>query len=99
MFSTTHGLYAKAKKRFQLAKGKDLFTWSHFVKRRADFTSFFVDIHKEARKAKPGPAHRAVAELHERGALLRHYTMNVDGLATHVRSLSECLRHACAYRA
>eukprot|EP00892_Ulva_mutabilis_P011553 jgi/Ulvmu1/8770/UM048_0025.1 len=83
MFSTTHGLYAKAKKRFQLAKGKDLFTWSHFVKRRADFTSFFVDIHKEARKAKPGPAHKAVAELHDCGALLRHYTMNVDGLATH----------------
>lgn len=85
MFSTRGGLYEKACKRFNLSDGKHLFSWKFYAGRRADVTSFFVDIHKEARKAEPGKAQQAVASLHARDKLLRHYTMNVDGLATHVR--------------
>ena len=87
MFSTRGGLYEKACKRFQLSDGKHLFSWKFYAGRRADVTSFFVDIHKEARKAEPGKAQQAVASLHANNKLLRHYTMNVDGLATHVRPL------------
>jgi hypothetical protein len=86
MFSTKHGLYQRACKRFNISDGKKLFTWRFYDKQRTEVTSFFVDIHKEAAKAQPGVGHRAVAQLHDEGKLLRHYTMNVDGLATHVRT-------------
>ena len=42
---------------------------------------FFADIYAEARKAKPGLGHRALAQVAEGHKLLRHYTMNIDGLA------------------
>ena len=86
MFSTKNGLYQRACKRFNITDGKKLFTWRFYDKQRTEVSSFFVDIHKEAAKAQPGAGHRAVAQLHEEDKLLRHYTMNVDGLATHVRS-------------
>jgi NAD-dependent SIR2 family protein deacetylase len=92
MFSTRNGLYQRACKRFGISDGKKLFTWRFYDRQRTDVTSFFVDIHKEAAKAQPGAGHRAVAQLQEHAALLRHYTMNVDGLAMHVRSY--CLRRA-----
>jgi NAD-dependent SIR2 family protein deacetylase len=84
MFSTRNGLYQRACRRFGITDGKKLFTWRFFDRQRTDVTSFFVDIHKEASKSHPGAGHRAVAELNEASALLRHYTMNVDGLASHV---------------
>ena len=87
MFSTRNGLYQRACRRFGITDGKKLFTWRFFDKQRTDVTSFFVDIYKEALKAEAGLGHRAVAELEQGGALLRHYTMNVDGLASHVRHL------------
>lgn len=86
MFSTANGLYQRACKRFGIADGKKLFTWRFFEKQRTEVTSFFVDIHKEAVRARAGTGHCAVAELEAAGKLLRHYTMNVDGLASHVRS-------------
>ena len=85
MFSTRGGLYEKACKRFNVSDGKHLFSWKFYKDRKADVTAFFVDIHKEARKAEAGKAQQAVASLHAKKKLLRHYTMNVDGLATHVR--------------
>ena len=87
MFSTRNGLYQRACKRFGIADGKKLFTWRFYDRQRTDVTSFFVDIHKEAVKARAGPGHQAVAQLHSEGRLLRHYTMNVDGLAGHVRHI------------
>ena len=32
-------------------------------------------------RAKPGKGHRALAAIEQSGKLLRHYTLNVDGLA------------------
>ena len=43
--------------------------------------AFFADIYAEARKAKPGLGHRALAQVAGGHKLLRHYTMNIDGLA------------------
>ena len=43
--------------------------------------AFFADIYAEARKAKPGAGHLALAQIAQANKLLRHYTMNIDGLA------------------
>lgn len=43
--------------------------------------AFFAEIYAEARKAKPGLGHRALAQIAGASKLLRHYTMNIDGLA------------------
>lgn len=43
--------------------------------------AFFADIYAEARKAKPGAGHMALAQIAQANKLLRHYTMNIDGLA------------------
>lgn len=46
--------------------------------------AFFVDIFTEVLGAHPGPSHASLASLHASGALQRHYTMNIDGLASAV---------------
>lgn len=43
--------------------------------------AFFADIYAEARKAKPGLGHKALAQIAGSHKLLRHYTLNIDGLA------------------
>jgi len=85
MFSTKGGLYERACKRFKITDGKRLFSWSFYDKQRREVTAFFADIHKEALRAAPGPSHAAIKRLDDMGKLLRHYTMNVDGLAAQVR--------------
>ena len=47
----------------------------------AALQAFFADIYAEARKARPGLGHRALAQAAGAHKLLRHYTMNIDGLA------------------
>lgn len=42
--------------------------------------AFFADIYTEAVAAAPAAAHRALAGLSAAGKLLRHYTLNIDGL-------------------
>ena len=44
--------------------------------------AFFADIYTEAKRAKPGAGHQAIAALAAAGKLQRHYTLNIDGLAT-----------------
>lgn len=34
--------------------------------------------------AEPAAGHHALRQLHDAGRLLRHYTLNIDGLAEHV---------------
>jgi len=54
----------------------------HFIiPSAAALQAFFADIYAEARKAKPGLGHRALAQVAGAHKLLRHYTMNIDGLA------------------
>jgi len=83
-FSTKGGLYEKAQKQFKLCDGKLLFTFSFYSKHKEQAESFFVEIHKEALRAKPGPGHKALAVLGSSGRLARHYTLNIDGLASKV---------------
>ena len=47
----------------------------------AALQAFFADIYAEACKARPGLGHRALAQVAGAHKLLRHYTMNIDGLA------------------
>ena len=51
------------------------------IRSAAALQAFFADIYAEARKAKPGLGHRALAQVAGAHKLLRHYTMNIDGLA------------------
>eukprot|EP00884_Botryococcus_braunii_P018026 jgi/Botrbrau1/4907/Bobra.118_1s0020.2 len=80
-FSTAGGLYEKAQKRFGVTDGKRLFAWQLYEKRKLEVLSFYADIYAEAKRALPGPGHYALRRLERTGKLLRHYTMNIDGLA------------------
>lgn len=80
-FSTPGGLYERAQKRFGLQDGKKLFCYSFFDRQRLDVQPFFADIYDEALRARAAPGHRAIADIHAAGKLLRHYTLNIDGLA------------------
>lgn len=42
--------------------------------------AFFADIYVEALEAVPAAGHRALAGVAAAGKLLRHYTLNIDGL-------------------
>jgi len=83
-FSTKGGLYDMARQKYQLSDGKNLFTYSFYKRRKQEAEAFFVDIQREARAATPAPGHVALARLSEAGRLSRHYTLNIDGLATRV---------------
>lgn len=84
-FSTKGGLYERAQRRYGLSDGKVLFTYSFYSKHKKEAESFFVEIHREALEAKPGPGHEALASLARSGMLTRHYTLNIDGLASKAR--------------
>jgi NAD-dependent SIR2 family protein deacetylase len=81
-FSTQGGLYDKAKAKFKLASGKLLFTYPFYSRRKREAESFFAEIHKEALQARPARGHEVLAALCASGRLARHYTLNIDGLAT-----------------
>ncbi len=83
-FSTPGGLYERAQKQFGLQDGKKLFCYSFFDRQRLDVQPFFADIYDEALSARAAPGHRAIAAIHRAGKLLRHYTLNIDGLAADV---------------
>lgn len=79
-FSEPGGLYERARRRYKLDSGVRLFYYSFFKRRRADAHAFFADVWREAAAASPTPSHVALAELAAQGRLVRHYTMNIDGL-------------------
>ncbi|KAK9807531.1 hypothetical protein WJX72_001817 [[Myrmecia] bisecta] len=80
-FSTPGGLYERAQAKFHVADGKKLFTYSFYEKRKLDALAFFADIYTEAKKAAAGAGHKAIADIYAQGKLVRHYTLNIDGLA------------------
>ena len=80
-FSTKGGLYERAQRKFGLADGKTLFTYTFYDRNKADAQAFFADIYVEAQRATPAPGHRALSALAGAGRLQRHYTLNIDGLA------------------
>lgn len=81
MFSTKGGLYERARKRFKIADGIKLFSYPFYKQRRLDVQAFFAQIYSEAQSSRAARGHHALADLWRMGLLLRHYTLNIDGLA------------------
>ena len=82
-FSTPGGLYERAARaaRLPAGDGKKLFSWSFYEKRRGEALAFLAGVAEEAAAAAPTAAHAALGELARAGALARHFTLNIDGLA------------------
>jgi len=83
-FSKPGGLYEKARKKYGLNDGMRLFHYSFFQKRRADCQAFLTGVWAETVQAKPTKSHQGLVTLARQGRLLRHYTMNIDGLHSEV---------------
>lgn len=78
-----------------LLAGKSLFTYAFFDRQRPEAQAFFADIYSEAVAAEPAAGHHALRQLHDAGRLLRHYTLNIDGLAEQVGAESLVLGLGC----
>ena len=74
------GLYEKARKRYKLEKGIDLFGWRFYSERPRDAQKFLAELAVAVQKAQPTPTHRALVDLERSGVLMRHITLNIDGL-------------------
>ena len=74
------GLYEKARKRYKLEKGIDLFGWRFYSERPRDAQKFLAELAVAVQKATPTPTHRALVSLERSGVLMRHVTLNIDGL-------------------
>lgn len=83
-FSQKGGLYDRAKSQLGISDGMRLFQWDFYQKRRREADSFFAELYLESTQAKPTPTHKGLALLVSQGRILRHYTLNVDGLASQV---------------
>ena len=75
-----NALVCTAGARFKLADGAALFNHKFYAAHPFDSQAFIAEIALAARSAEPTRAHRAIAALGRTGKLIRHYTMNVDGL-------------------
>ena len=80
-FGKSGGIYERAKKRFNLSDGKSFFQYSFFDQNRLDVLPFYAELHQQAVRACPAAGHLAITQIALGGRLLRHYTMNIDGLA------------------
>ena len=80
-FGKAGGIYERAKTQFRLADGKAFFQYSFFDQNRLGVLPFYADLHKQAVRSRPSPGHFALAGIGQSGKMLRHYTMNIDGLA------------------
>uniref|UniRef100_A0A7S3JYR4 Deacetylase sirtuin-type domain-containing protein n=1 Tax=Aureoumbra lagunensis TaxID=44058 RepID=A0A7S3JYR4_9STRA len=74
------GFYERAKKRYKLKDGMDLFRWQFYVKEPFLCTQFLGQMCEQVLKCKPNTTHQAIAKLEDTSILLRHYTLNIDGL-------------------
>ncbi|QDZ17962.1 DHS-like NAD/FAD-binding domain-containing protein [Chloropicon primus] len=79
-FTSRGGLYERATKRFKVKDGMKLFCNSFYRRKPKECRAIMSDIYFEALKAEPTSSHRALARLEVEERLVRHYTMNVDGL-------------------
>lgn len=80
-FTAAHsGVYERARKRYKLKSGIDLFHYKFYEEHPAQATSFLARMCEKALGCDPTPTHVALRDLERTGLLLRHYTMNIDGL-------------------
>jgi len=74
------GLYEKARRRYGLERGIELFGWRFYRERPHDAQKFLAELAAAVHKASPTPTHRALVALERSGRLQRHVTLNIDGL-------------------
>ena len=76
----TGGLYERARKRFKLKEGMELFHWKFYAERPYDALQFLGEMCEQAKRCVPTRTHVALKALEDSGKMVRHYTMNIDGL-------------------
>ena len=74
------GVYERARKKYKLRSGIELFNYGFYASRPRDCQAFLARLAEAVADAEPTRTHAALAALENSGALLRHVTMNVDGL-------------------
>lgn len=85
----TGDLYVKVARKFKLKKGggnddggSKVFCYKFLESHPNECFEFFKSLHKKACKALPTNTHYALCAMAEKGQLVRHYTLNFDGLAS-----------------
>ena len=80
----TGNLYTRAAKQFHLPDGSQVFRYRFLERRPKDYLAFFAGtLYKTIAKiTSPTPSHYALHAMEQAGQLIRHYTLNVDGLAS-----------------
>lgn len=76
------GLYERARKRYKLRHGMDLFQYWFYEERPSEALSFLAHMCEKARECSATATHEALVKLEAHGLVVRHYTMNIDGLHT-----------------
>ncbi|KAJ1462300.1 DHS-like NAD/FAD-binding domain-containing protein [Pelagophyceae sp. CCMP2097] len=79
-FTKKGGTYERARKKFKLKQGIDLFHWRFYEERPLDSLWFLATMYDAVAKAEPTATHHAVQALEWQQRLRRHFTMNIDGL-------------------
>lgn len=85
-FSDEGGIYEQARREHGLSSGQRLFTESFFRRNRASAQAFFARLYRQAATAQVPKGTEAIGRLSMRKALVRHFTMNVDGLHRRITS-------------
>jgi NAD-dependent SIR2 family protein deacetylase len=85
--SSTTSLYSQAARTFglQQQQGSNVFCYSFWKSHPQQCFAFFQSLYGKVIQAVPTPTHHVLERLATTGKLLRHYTLNIDGLAS-----SEC---------
>ena len=78
--STFASLYQKAAKKYG-GDGKQAFHYRFLQNSPEDSFDFLMQQFNKVKTAKPTWAHEALRNMETNGQLVRHYTMNIDGLA------------------
>lgn len=74
------GVYERARKRYKLAKGIELFNWSFYEERPRESQAFLAQLAGAVAGCEPTATHRSIVALERAGTLVRHVTMNIDSL-------------------
>jgi len=59
-----------------------VFSYGTFARDKVGVQAFFDVLRREMVKARPAQGHRIISSLDQSGHLIRHYTLNIDGLAS-----------------
>ncbi|KAJ8906076.1 hypothetical protein NDN08_002575 [Rhodosorus marinus] len=78
VFSSKGGLYDRARRKFKVKDGMTLFSDRFYRKRTKEAIQFFAELGLEVRSASPTSTHFSLVDLE--ASILRHVTLNVDGL-------------------